>query len=39
MFEAFIYMLVGMYRGKTLKFQGFEDFKSTIKHNTKHTIL
>ena len=29
MFEAFIYMLVGMCRGKTLKFQGFEDFKST----------
>ena len=39
MFEAFIYMLVGMYRGKTLKFQGFEDFKSTIKYDTTHTIL
>ena len=30
MFEEFIYKLVGMYRAKTLKLQGFEDFKSTI---------
>ena len=39
MFEAFTYMLVGMYRGKTLKFQGFEDFESTIKYDRTHTIL